>query len=439
MENSRGFFKLILTAGLLTISVSCARSVNSGAPSGSGGAPASASGSGLPGTPGSAPTGPKSDGTLDSGGGNTYRGLPLESYIQKPEDLPAFQSLVKPILAKINPYTAGVLEHVLKKKTWYFVPGKLSELPASKIGSAVKVEQGALQDFRQVWVASEIFEAMEARDQARLLMHELLMGFRLLRFDSVQNECVAFDGDVGSCANLGEKLRGAPSDLTEKDYANIRAAVAEVFEVYEKFDTPIQWDDFFWRFGFSSFQRRFSHIQASKKYTEDGIVHKLEAARLAGNWPTHGGDLDKAIVKYPEFLKGNFNPKIPVHIPLTEPCDFNVNVKDRRYFFALKIPGRDVNYSTSYQESRLLESEEMEGMDGVVFERVTMMPDRKEKTSRKGHVDFSLSFDFIGFQLRLVNIYETVCLNDDCSEFTKKSDGLNYMCSAKEKFTIGKE
>src|ERR1039457_2759014 len=45
---------------------------------------------------------PPAQGTADSGGGNTYAGKPLESYIQDITKLNAYQSQIKPIFDKVR-------------------------------------------------------------------------------------------------------------------------------------------------------------------------------------------------------------------------------------------------------------------------------------------------------------------------------------------------
>lgn len=121
-------------------------------------------------------------GTGDSGGGNVYKGRPLDSYLRNPKDLQAYTQFIQPMIEAMNVDVGDgsevqqLLLNIFANKSWYFVPGPLKSLPSSKIGAAVPTEQGALQDFNAVWIDTDIYDGMSAEDQARLLVHEVLIG-----------------------------------------------------------------------------------------------------------------------------------------------------------------------------------------------------------------------------------------------------------------------
>ncbi len=124
---------------------------------------------------------------------------------------------------------------MLDKKTWYLIPSELKKLPSDTIASAVGTDQAALQDLRQVWLNQTIYDDMKSVDaQGTLLMHEILMGLKLLKYDSALFECRArYYGrhtDQYCLSSYSADLRGKPSDLTEIDYSQIRSATTKIME-----------------------------------------------------------------------------------------------------------------------------------------------------------------------------------------------------------------
>src|SRR5689334_17899344 len=92
-------------------------------------------------------------GTGDGGGGNTCMGRPIESYWFDVAKSPAFKKFIEPLLGPSEPGRGDVYRlftYALRKKNWYRLPCPLPTLPAEKIGSVVKVDQGALQTFSEV-------------------------------------------------------------------------------------------------------------------------------------------------------------------------------------------------------------------------------------------------------------------------------------------------
>jgi hypothetical protein len=128
------------------------------------------------------------------------------------------------------------------------IPGSLESLPAKQIGSAVPTDQVALQDFKSVWVNQEIFDAMSEKDQANLLLHEILMGVKLLRFESEQNQCFSTSVEKLKCLQLYKP--GASVALTDQDYHEIRRTVAEIMG-YTEIVPGVEVEDLFAKNEFS--------------------------------------------------------------------------------------------------------------------------------------------------------------------------------------------
>lgn len=127
------------------------------------------------------------------GGGSTINKKPLEAYAKTADQLPAYKSVVVPLLEKIElnyPRLAADFIHISQRRTWYFIPVALDSI-ASQIGAHSRTDQAALQDLGAVWFDSTIYDSMLEPDQGMLLVHELVMGARLLNFKSRQDRCFA--------------------------------------------------------------------------------------------------------------------------------------------------------------------------------------------------------------------------------------------------------
>lgn len=136
----------------------------------------------------------EAEGGLDAGGGgNGVNGKPLESYRVEITQLPAYQRLHEKILSKIVdrfPKLAADFLHITLERSWYFVPVPLRKLPAYKIGVSFKTDQFALQKLKEIWFDKLAFDKMSEDDQETLLLHELVMGVRLLEFTNLLDRCL---------------------------------------------------------------------------------------------------------------------------------------------------------------------------------------------------------------------------------------------------------
>lgn len=158
-------------------------------------------GTGLPGAPDlegagySNPNGSDNMGGVDGvGGGNGFAKKSLESWKVDLTKLPAFERLHEKVISKLKvrfPNLAADLLHIAEERSWYVIPVELRTLPTAKIGVSFRTEQIALQKLKEIWISDLIFGAMDPVDQEMLILHELLMGVRLLEFTNVLDQCVA--------------------------------------------------------------------------------------------------------------------------------------------------------------------------------------------------------------------------------------------------------
>lgn len=194
----------------------------------------------------------QNQGGTDSGGGNGINGHNIEDYavnIQKDE---SFREHVLPLILKIaetHPRFASDMIHITAERTWYKIPVALNTLEASQIGISFgdkQLQQFALQNLKSVWINTGHYNKFETNEsRARLLLHEILMGIRLMKLknslDNCYSEVAILKLDEGQQDRYQKQrdscsatyifsssdpvlLKGVNSklDLTGDDYDNIR-------------------------------------------------------------------------------------------------------------------------------------------------------------------------------------------------------------------------
>jgi len=239
----------------------------------------------------------ETQGTGDGGGGNTCMGRPLESYSFDVMNSPAYRKHIAPIEENIKrtlgggTYIVRMLNFGVRKKKWFVLPCTLKKLPPEKIGSAVQTEQAAIQTFSEVWLNEQIFNAMPEKDQAELVMHEMMMAVRLIKFESLRAQCEFPDGAADRCRHhdfaRDTVRRGKASDLTESDYANVRQATIDVFKL-DPGASLEDWENFFAERDFHYEYRRFSSKADQETVSGEEFLKDLERATLTGFSPRHG-------------------------------------------------------------------------------------------------------------------------------------------------------
>lgn len=134
-------------------------------------------------------------GTDSTGGGNGVNGKPLESYAVSIEANADYKTHIAPIIAQVVkkfPRFASDLIHISVDRRWYLIPVDLDKIPQERIGVAFAVDQLALQSRAAVWIDDKLFAKMpEGEDRAKLLLHELVMGIRMMEFQGGLNQCLS--------------------------------------------------------------------------------------------------------------------------------------------------------------------------------------------------------------------------------------------------------
>lgn len=247
------------------------------------------------------------NGGMEGGGGNSYQGRPLESYIQDPQELLAYKNFLKDIQSKfsygsLDPFFAHVLIH----KTWYFVPGPLNKLSSEQLGAVVPTDQVALQGFESVWVDRDLFAKMTLDDQAHLLFHEVLMGLKLLRFQSMQEQCfviITRPENAYQCERQHTVRYGKPSDLIPRDYDEIRKTVVDLRDLpagtsYQDLADLLARRNFI--FPFRPFQRKGT----SSIISGTEVIETLQDDYLANNWPHQLYRFSDFFAAHPDLKNG---------------------------------------------------------------------------------------------------------------------------------------
>lgn len=140
------------------------------------------------------PNNNNAEGGIDGGGGgNGVNRKPLESFRVDLEQVASYQRIKVKVIDKLVvrfPKLAADLLHIAAERSWYLIPTELKNLPASKIGVSFKTDQIALQKLKEIWINDLIFSTMSVEDQDILILHELLMGVRLLEFTNLLDQCL---------------------------------------------------------------------------------------------------------------------------------------------------------------------------------------------------------------------------------------------------------
>lgn len=165
-----------------------------------------------PGQKGSSPAdpgkGPVVQGTVSGGGGNGCEGKAFETYAKKISELQEYQLYLRPLLRRMaessrDPFVTYLL-WTAEEKAWYFVPCELEKLSTEQIGVAVHSDQLARHGENGIFIHSRELEKGVAEDpkrpnyatkkskaKATLLLHEMVMGARLLMKKSPLEQCTA--------------------------------------------------------------------------------------------------------------------------------------------------------------------------------------------------------------------------------------------------------
>lgn len=133
-------------------------------------------------------------GVDDGGGGSAVNGRPLESYAVNMLNRDEINQIILPVITKLSvqsPQIASEMFYTLVNKTWYIINAPLDVLPKEMTGTFFKTDQVAIQNRSDVWINEGLFEKMSFDDRALLILHELIMGVKILNFATPLEQCFA--------------------------------------------------------------------------------------------------------------------------------------------------------------------------------------------------------------------------------------------------------
>ncbi len=84
--------------------------------------------------------------------------------------------------------------HIAIHRQWYIIPTDLGKIPALDMVAAIagaNVEQLAVQTEAEVWIDKRPYVPMTDRERSELIVHELVMGVRMMEYQGTHDQCQA--------------------------------------------------------------------------------------------------------------------------------------------------------------------------------------------------------------------------------------------------------
>lgn len=369
------------------------------------------------------------EGGGSDGGGNSYRGRPLDSYIVFPMEMPAFRATVRPVLEDLQrkaesdhrmDLLRNLIFSVFAQKTWYLLPGPLDPISSELPGFPVQTDQAVLQNFHRVWLDQNIWEKMSLQDQGLLLLHEAVMGLKILRFASSQDQCRAAYAESNTCGR--QDSSAGVIRLKAGDYLDVQRMTATIARDFVTL-TSDSWIELLQknniRFGFDWFE-------SENPFSRKEFQANLAKANLSNYLPTYG--FNYRIAESMNFSSSE--ESLSFMRKNQEPCQINAVISGSSLslelvaasekFHAL-IPIPEIIDVTRYDDLFLEER---------ILHRVPAGFTSPQPNPRGGFIDYNIWLAFDGYRLASVFLQEMVCATEDCrSGSVDVKNGLSYICS----------
>lgn len=204
-------------------------------------------------------------GPSDSGGGDTCNDKLIESYNVDITSLPEFKNYLAPLLEKLSPSnenkkSSSPFEFSAKMKNWYIIDCKLMEIPPERKGLYVETYQTAIHTPREIFIYSGSYNIMADEEKAKLILHEMVMAYYLLKYINLEQICKMLnfcDGDFLKVSGWKMFRPEAYRPLNEEDHQKIRNVTTWLWSQKdnlnkENFSTLLKNNDFDKRFPISS-------------------------------------------------------------------------------------------------------------------------------------------------------------------------------------------
>lgn len=139
---------------------------------------------------------PKNDmksGGGDGGGGNGTGNKGFEEYIvsapQIINDNPVLSAIIVALGRAFLPLGADML-HVADIRVWYMIPKELEAISPIQLGTFSQSDQFAVQNNKEVFFNSKLYDAMDDSAKTGIFLHELLMGAQILQYVGALDLCL---------------------------------------------------------------------------------------------------------------------------------------------------------------------------------------------------------------------------------------------------------
>lgn len=202
-------------------------------------------------------------GPSDGGGGDTCNGKMIESYRVDITTLEEYKTYIQPILKKLTVSDengeSSPFDLSAKLKNWYLIDCKLQDLPKKRKGLYLETYQTAIHTSREIFIDSKSYNKMSAEEKSKLLLHEMIMGFYLTKFLTVQEVCQSSNRCLGDMAKYTHWNIFKPEPyhpLNEDDHQRIRNVTAWILENKETV-TPEKFVDLIKK---NNFDKRFASV-----------------------------------------------------------------------------------------------------------------------------------------------------------------------------------
>ncbi len=260
-------------------------------------------------------------GTIDGGGGNTLNDKMLESYIVNPEDLAGYE-LISPLLGalkKIMNYTDpndpfevtyySIIKIVLDK-SWYLIPTDIKSITNDKIG--VPFNEGtiqvAFQTFDAVWIDENAFNKMPLEEKAKLILHEIVMGLKILKFESDEKLFTAVgERPLKRDANEIVNLERLELNINSTDVSQVRTVTRKLWNLKDNVSVEAgALSNGFSRYDFGAMMVKydFDRVVYQDKFTKIKL-HEMTAGYKVESLP----ELFSELQSKGQYLSADFSPK----------------------------------------------------------------------------------------------------------------------------------
>lgn len=170
-------------------------------------------------------------GPSDGGGGDTCNGRMIESYKVDITSLGEYKEFIQPILNKTFPQqlskdkSSSPFLFTPAFKNWYLIDCKLQDIPKERKGLYLESYQTAIHTSREIFIDSTSYSKMASDEKAKLILHEMVMSYYLIKYLSFEDMCKMLNSCSGDFSIFSKWKIFKPEiyrPLNEEDHQKIR-------------------------------------------------------------------------------------------------------------------------------------------------------------------------------------------------------------------------